>query len=139
MTDRLPRWKERLTTFCNALARLKEVVDLEKERVLNEYEKDSLIKRFEFTYELAWKLMMCFEKENGVEQILGSKDVVRHALAMSLIDNGEAWMEMIDARNRTSHVYDEEMATDVVDEIIHTYFPLFEELQEKMNGISCTD
>ena len=56
--------------------------------------------------------MMSYEKENGVEQILGSKDVIRHANSMSLIENGEAWMDMIDARNQTSHVYDEETAAD---------------------------
>ncbi len=59
---------------------------------------------------MAWKLMMSYEKENGIVQIMGSKDVVRHAMAMTLIDNGEAWLDMIDARNKTAHVYDDEMA-----------------------------
>lgn len=58
------------------------------------------------------------------------------AFSMSLIDNGEAWLEMIDDRNKTSHLYDEEMATEVMDSIIHTYFPLFMELQNKMNEIA---
>ena len=91
MNGLTPRWKERLMVFQNALNRLTEVVSLRNQRPLNEYECDSLIKRFEFTYEMAWKLMMSYEKENGVEQILGSKDVIRHANSMSLIENGEAW------------------------------------------------
>jgi nucleotidyltransferase substrate binding protein (TIGR01987 family) len=136
--ERMPRWKERLDTFSAALARLADVVALQYERKLNEYECDSLIKRFEFSYEMAWKLMMSFEKENGIEGILGSKDVVRHAQAMQLIDNGEAWMDMIDARNKTSHVYDEQMANDVADDIIKTYYPLLQELQDKMTSV-CTD
>ena len=134
----LPRWKERLGTFRQALARLGNVIALQKERTLSEYECDSLIKRFEFSYEMAWKLMMSYEKENGVEGILGSKDVVRHAVAIRLIDNGEAWMDMIDARNKTSHVYDEQMANDVADEIVFTYYRLLEELLNKMSAI-CTD
>ncbi len=133
-----PRWKERLETFGSALVRLADVVALHHERKLSEYECDSLIKRFEFTYEMAWKLMVSFEKESGIEGILGSKDVVRHAQAMQLIDNGEAWMDMIDARNKTSHVYDEQMARDVIDEIINTYYPLLLELQNKMTSV-CTD
>lgn len=66
-----PRWKERLETFGAALVRLADVVTLHHERKLSEYECDSLIKRFEFTYEMAWKLMMSFEKENGNRRNLG--------------------------------------------------------------------
>lgn len=134
-----PRWTERLTVFGNALERLTVVVDLSRYQKLNEFERDSLIKRFEFTYEMGWKLMMSFEKENGVTGMLGSKDVIRHAVALGLIENGEAWMDMIDARNQTSHVYDEETAADVSDSIIFTFHPLLLALQEKMKHIECTD
>lgn len=136
MEDRQPRWIERLSTFKSALKRLVEVIELSQQRKLNQFECDSLIKRFEFSYEMAWKLMMSYEKDCGILEIRGSKDVVRQAYCMSLIDNGDAWMEMIDARNSTSHLYDEEMASDVIDEIIHTYFPLFVELEKKMEEIA---
>lgn len=138
-TETRPRWKERLTVFGSALERLTVVVNLSSERHLNEFERDSLIKRFEFTYELGWKLMMSFEKENGITGMLGSKDVIRHAVALGLIDNGEAWMDMIDARNQTTHIYDEGTAVNVADSIIFTFFPLLQALQEKMNSIECTD
>ena len=133
------RWMERLVVFGNALERLTVVVGLSRQRALDEFERDSLIKRFEFTYEMGWKLMMSFEKENGVTGMLGSKDVVRHAVALGLIENGEAWMDMIDARNQTSHVYDEDTAADVTDSIIFTFHPLLLELYEKMKRIECTD
>ena len=138
-TEIQPRWKERLAVFSNALNRLTAVIDIRKQRKLNEFECDSLIKRFEFTFEMAWKLMMSFEKENGIIGILGSKDVVRHAVALGIVENGEVWMDMIDARNQTSHVYDEETASDVSDSIIFTFHPLLLALQEKMKHIECTD
>ena len=138
MEEKQPKWIERLEVFRNAIARLNEVIEISKQRSLNQFERDSLIKRFEFSYEMAWKLMMSYEKDNGVIGILGSKDVVRQAFSMSLIDNGEAWMEMIDDRNKTSHLYDEEMAIDVIDAITHTYFPLFQELLLKMEQIKNT-
>jgi nucleotidyltransferase substrate binding protein (TIGR01987 family) len=138
MEEKQPKWIERLEVFRNAIARLNEVIEISKQRSLNQFERDSLIKRFEFSYEMAWKLMMSYEKDNGVIGILGSKDVVRQAFSMSLIDNGEAWLEMIDDRNKTSHLYDEEMAIDVIDAITHTYFPLFQELLLKMEQIKNT-
>lgn len=134
---------ERLTIFSHALGRLDEVVRINRQRVLNEFERDSLVKRFEFTFEMGWKLMMSYEKEEGIAQILGSRDVVRHAVSLTLIDNGEAWMDMIDARNQTAHLYDEEAVADVVDDIVHTFFPLLVELQQKMEYLKrlqqCTD
>lgn len=136
MEETQPRWFERLTVFKNALLRLTEVIEIFNQRNLNSFENDSLIKRFEFTYEMAWKLMMSYEKENGITEIVGSKDVVRKAYAMSLIDNGEAWMEMIDDRNKTTHLYDEEMVGDVIDDIVHTYYPLFLELKNKLEGMA---
>ncbi len=136
MEGKQPKWIERLAIFKNAIVRLSEVIEISRQRTLNSFEKDSLIKRFEFTYEMAWKLMMSYEKENGITELLGSKDVVRKAFAMSLIDNGEAWLEMIDDRNKTSHLYDEDMAIDMIDDIIYTYYPLFLDLQEKMEEIA---
>lgn len=135
MEEIQPRWIERLDIFNNAIGRLSEVIELSKQRALNQFENDSLIKRFEFSYEMAWKLMMSYEKECGIYEIHGSKDVIRQAYSIGVIENGEAWLEMIDARNSTSHLYDEEMATDVIDEIINTFYPLFIELQNKMNDI----
>ena len=142
-SDNLPQWVERLSVFSQALAKLTDVIELSKHHTLNDYERDSLVKRFEFTYEMAWKLMMSYEKDCGVSQIVGSRDVVRHATTLSLVDNGEAWLDMIDARNQTSHLYDEEAVADVIDDIIHTYYQLFIELQHQMNDIklrfTCTD
>lgn len=131
-----PRWIERLDVFNHAVSKLKQVLELRKEHELNEFERDSLVKRFEFTYEMAWKLLMSYEKSNGVTDIHGSKDVVRYASALSLIENGEAWMDMIDTRNLTSHIYDEEKVIDLVEEIILSHYPLLEELNKKMNELA---
>ena len=132
MEEKKPKWHERLAIYKNAIDRLAEVIALSKQHPLNQFERDSLIKRFEFSYEMAWKLMISYEKENGIVEVLGSKDVIRQAFKLSIVNNGETWLEMVDARNKTSHLYDEEMATDVVDEIIYTYYPLLTELRDTM-------
>ena len=66
-------------------------------------------------------------------------EVVRHAVAFGLIENGEAWMDMIDARNQTLQIYDEEAAADVADNIIYTFYPLLQALHDKMKLIECSD
>lgn len=131
-----PIWHERLNTYRNAVTRLAEVIDISRQRKLTQIECDSLIKRFEFSFEMGWKLLMSYEKDNGVTDLHGSRDTIRQAYRLSLIDNGEAWLEMVDDRNNTSHLYDEEMTVDIADDIIHTYYPLFVELQKKMEELA---
>lgn len=132
---RTERWMLRLETFSKALGRLRDVIALSRERPLNEYERDALIKRYEFTYEMAWKLMMSFVKENGLEQIRGSKDIIREAYRYRLIDNAEPWFEMVELRDKTVYTYDEEMSTDAVREIIENYYPLLDSLNEQASKI----
>lgn len=51
------RWRQRLATFQRALGRLEEVVTLQRQRQLSPLEKDGMIQRFEYTQELAWKVL----------------------------------------------------------------------------------
>ena len=55
---------------------------------------------------------------------------------MSLISDGQSWMDMIKSRNETSHNYDGSMADDVVDSIINRFYPLLADFYQKMNSLS---
>lgn len=75
---------ERLAVFGNALERLTVVVDLSRQQKLNEFERDSLIKRFEFTYEMAWKLMMSFDDEDAAVDVTDSIIYTFHPMLLEL-------------------------------------------------------
>ena len=132
----IPRWEQRLDSYHKALARLAEIVGASKKRVLNEFERDGLVQRFEFTHELSWKLMKAYAEYQGFDGIGGSRDATRKAFEMSLISDGQSWMDMIKSRNETSHNYDGSMADDVVDSIINRFYPLLAEFYQKMNSLS---
>lgn len=75
-----------------------------------EHTRDSAIKRFELTYELAWKTLRRFLAEfGGVETGATVRDIYRAAGEAGLLQNGgvERWFAHHDNRNRTVHVYDE--------------------------------
>lgn len=131
-----PRWEQRLDSYHKALARLAEIVGASKKRALNEFERDGLVQRFEFTHELSWKLMKAYAEYQGFDGIGGSRDATRKAFEMSLISDGQSWMDMIKSRNETSHNYDGSMADDVVDSIINRFYPLLAEFYQKMNSLS---
>ena len=132
----IPRWEQRLDSYHKALARLAEIVGASKKRALNEFERDGLVQRFEFTHELSWKLMKAYAEYQGFDGIGGSRDATRKAFEMSLISDGQSWMDRIKSRNETSHNYDGSMADDVVDSIINRFYPLLAEFYQKMNSLS---
>ncbi len=100
MSDQAIRWIQRFNHFSKAFAQLKEAVELSKQRELSKLEEQGLIQAFEYTHELAWKVLRDFLEERGVQKIYGSKDATREAFKAGLIENGEVWMKMIESRNK---------------------------------------
>lgn len=95
--------------FINALTRLKEVLAMEKTSVT----RDSAIQRFEFTIDLAWKMMkVCLEEKKGVI-CTSPKGCIQDAFQNGMIAYDEYWLELIDLRNETSHTYKEALAEEV--------------------------
>lgn len=77
--------------------------------------------------------MKDFIIEKGNQEIFGSKDAVREAFNLGLITEGESWMKMIESRNLSSHTYNNEVADNIVNNIIHTYFDLFQDFDNSMS------
>ena len=137
MENVVPRWEQKLSNYRKALHRLAEVVNVAKARELNDFEADGMIQRFEFTFELAWKLLKSYAEYQGVDkEIMGSRDAIRWAFENGLITDSNVWMEMIKRRNDTSHTYDEDTASEVVERIEDVYYQCFVYLFEKMKSLS---
>jgi len=110
--------KKAARAFENALAFAAKVeAKPEGEREFYEFESASaaVIQHFEFSFELCWKTMKRFiEMDIGLEaDILTRKDLFRLSAEKQLIGDFHRWVEFQRARNRTSHVYDEEVANEV--------------------------
>ncbi len=128
------RWMQRFKNYQKALKQLEEAVNLTKTRELSNLEKQGMIQAFEYTHELAWKMLKDFLKSRGNAEIYGSRDATREAFQLGIIDDGQIWMKMIQSRNLTSHIYDEGIAEEMIELIIHSYFQAFEKLQTKINS-----
>jgi len=75
----------------------------------------SVIQHFEYTYELSWKIMKRFlEIDIGNQaDALSRKGLFRMIGEKQLISEFEPWNEFNNARNKTSHTYDEDIAEEV--------------------------
>lgn len=124
------RWQQRFSNFKKALSQLKKFIEKGE---LSELEEQGLIKAFEYTYELAWNTMKDFLLFKGQTEIYGSRDAVRKAFQLDLIEDGEAWMDMLKKRKLTTHTYNRDTAEEVVNAVVQSYYPLFLAFESKMN------
>lgn len=134
------RWIQRFNNYRKALAKLSLAVKfipehLDEDAVLDELLKEGLIQCFEYTHELAWKVMKDYAEYQGYTEIRGSRDAFRKAFEMGLIDDS-VWMDTIEDRNRTSHQYDDEVSDEIYEAIVSEYYPLFVKFEDKMLSIS---
>jgi nucleotidyltransferase substrate binding protein (TIGR01987 family) len=78
----------------------------------NEFTRDACIQRFEYTFELSWKMLKRhLSMEAGVEEY-SIKNLFRAADKAHLIDNLERWFRYLEVRNLTSHTYNEKVAEE---------------------------
>lgn len=130
------RWIQRFENFKTAFAALTEAVELSNARELSKLEKQGLIQSFEFTHEIAWNVLKDYLQWKGIFGIVGSKDSTREAFKNELISAGDVWMEMITARNLTSHTYNQSIAEAVYASITQSFFPAFFEFSQRFQAIA---
>jgi nucleotidyltransferase substrate binding protein (TIGR01987 family) len=88
-----------------------------------ELEQQGLIQGFEFTHELAWNVLKDYLEAKGISGLIGSCDATRSGFKNGLVEDGDTWMEMIKARNLTSHAYDPEIANRIAIDILSRFHP----------------
>ena len=126
------RWKQRFDNFKRARANLSHAVRTLEERPLSDLEKQGLIQAFEFTHELAWNVLKDYLEFEGIQGIVGSRGAVREAFQRGLVTEGEAWMDMIAARNLSSHTYNPEVAEKLVSAVQNVFHPAFAALEARL-------
>lgn len=120
----------RLSLFEAALGRLRNALAQPK----SEWTRDAAIQRFEFTFELAWKVIGRLALREGLD-CASPRQAFRTALRLGWIADDAAWLSMLDDRNRTSHTYDETTAEGIYAHL-PTHLGLFEDLLARLREAS---
>lgn len=129
------RWKQRFNNYQKAFQTLADAVALAGTRDLTPLEEQGLIQGFEFTHELAWNVLKDYLEEQGFVDLIGSKNATREAFKNGLIGDGDVWMDMIKARNLTSHTYNTSIAGDMVASILNRFYPAFADMETRFRKI----
>ncbi|MFW6258819.1 MAG: HI0074 family nucleotidyltransferase substrate-binding subunit, partial [Halochromatium sp.] len=119
----LQRLNERVADFLKGVHQLERAVA----QPYDEFTRDATIQRFEFCYELAWKMLKLRLEQEGISA-LTPRQALQEALQAGLTDDGNVWSEIQRYRNLTSHTYDERLAEDVYAFILQQALAQFQTL-----------
>lgn len=113
----MERLRLRLASAQRALEKLHEIACKEE---INEIERDALIQRFEFSFELLWKCGKDYLRVMEGLDVASPKGVIRHCRELGIFDTmqTEQALRMADDRNLTTHVYDAVFAEEIARRIV---------------------
>jgi len=108
------------TAFEKAIASLERGISRAQGSPNDEELRDAVIQRFEYTMDLSWKLIQRALRNADVQEsaLRTKRDLFREGAIMGWIVDPTTWFEYYDARNKTSHTYNAEVAQDVFQKAI---------------------
>ena len=119
-----------LNQFTKAVGRLREGISV----AVDELDRDGVIQRFEFCFELLWKTLKIFLEDKGLEA-RSPKDSLRAAFGQGWITDEDAFLDMLEDRNKTSHIYSREESQRIFDRIKQQHLLQIEALARRLEGL----
>jgi nucleotidyltransferase substrate binding protein (TIGR01987 family) len=127
--DSRPRWFYRFDNFKRAFVLLKEAIEIKKSRQITQLEKEGTIQRFEYTWELGWKLLKDYLEYKGIIlDTITPAATIKAAFEAKIIKSGDLWMQALDERNKMSHTYNLKSFEIVINNIEYHYLQMLEEM-----------
>lgn len=127
------RWKQRLQQFRKAKTRLSEAL-VDGYKVLGYLEQEGVVQRFEYTFELAWKVLkdLLFYESFDVKS---PRDVIRQAFESDYLSAGDTEIALIalEKRNLLTHTYEEKTMLEALELIENQFHPLLDRLLNTLN------
>lgn len=125
------------TSFEKAINSFKSALDFIDSEEFKSFSEDKknvikagVIQNFEFTYELSWKFIQRYLKENINKETvegLSRRELFKYAKEKKLIEDIDLWLTFHQARNETSHTYYQEKSEEII-KIAKIFLPEFKKL-----------
>ena len=129
--NRIERYELQREFFGKALSRLMEALAENETSFL----RDSIIQRFEITFEMAWKTLFRFLADRGESVAAKAWDVFPVAFESKLIADAQLWDKMREYRNDSSHEYNEakaiELSAFIRNHAVVAFMTLRDELEKR--------
>ena len=103
------KYNRNLKSLEKALLQLSDALEQSESPIV----RDACLQRFEFSYELLWKTLKVFLEEIHGVRAVSPRQVFKEAIALTLIEKEQIFIEMIESRNTLSHTYNEKQAMKI--------------------------
>ena len=125
------RWQQRFQNFDKAFILLRDAIRQQPLEDFSDLEQEGIIQRFEYSYELAWKVLKDYLQNEGVIiNPVTPRNVIKEAFAVQILSDGQVWIDMMLHRNLLSHTYDFSKFKEVLIATRDRYLDAFQELHE---------
>lgn len=122
---------EKVESFLKSVQRLQEAIEIYQQQSSNDIIRDGMIYRFKISFEFSWKALKEYLLDQGVANELNfPKQVLKTAYSNQMIHDESVWLDMLESRNRTSHIYDDRIAAKIARDISIRFLPVLEDLAE---------
>lgn len=120
-----------MCTYAIAISRLEDAL----ERVQDDLDRDGAIQRFEFTVELLWKTLSILLNYQDID-CRSPRNCIKLSFRHGLIEDDEILLDMIEDRNRSSHIYNEKVAEAIFLRIRDVYSGSIRRLLERLGEMA---
>ena len=129
----MSRLSERIENFNKAFNIYNDAVKaFDEKKILTHM---ALVQTYEICFELAWKCLKDYLQEKGIE-VNYPTEVIKEAFNKNTLKDGQRWIDMLKARNSTSHEYNIEKVSKYLTEISTTYFEEIKNFKNWLGEIS---
>ena len=120
--------------FDNYTANLAVLKKAKNKDLGDEFIVSGIIDKFYVQFELGWKVLKVLLNYEG--QLVGAsgspRSIIKAAYAIYDFLDEDIWLDMLEDRNTTAHIYDEAAALQLVQHILNKYIPEFIKMQEEI-------
>lgn len=99
----------------------------------DELSKDGVIQRFEFTFELLWKALKIYLEKEGIN-VKTPKESLKETFRLELIKNEKVFLNMLEDRNKTVHIYNKSESEKIFERIKTEYIDAIGKLIKELKG-----
>ncbi|WMI82064.1 HI0074 family nucleotidyltransferase substrate-binding subunit [Anaerotignum sp. MB30-C6] len=125
----MSNFEHRIENFKKSVERLEEAL-AEYNTTKSTTVRDGAIHRFKLCTELAWKTTREYLAEQGFMELNSPKTVMREASSYKIIDDQDTWIQILNDRNLTFHVYDDKIADEIVKRVGTSHILALKQLLE---------
>ncbi len=99
-------------------------------------QRAGMVQFFEMCFELSWNVLKDYLEEQGFTDVRSPRAAIKKAFEIGLISDGTVWLKGLEDRNLTSHLYNEQVAKEIIVLVSTVYAPLFHRFETVFLGLS---